>query len=90
MSGVQGPGDHPSKPNNPPKQIETGIGKTYTEKKAPEFKKWMVEFFGPQVTPQTVSAFEQNMMKMIQNTINRAKKHHKKVQQEIQERIKEQ
>ena len=89
VGSVQGPGDGSSQSSDIPKQVQTGVGKAYTPAKAPEFAKWMVQFFGPQVTPQMVSAFEQNMMQMIQNSINQAKAQHEKVQQKIKARIKE-
>lgn len=92
MAGsVKGPGDNmkPVGPSNePPKQFETGMGKAYTTQKAPEFKKWLSKWFGGNVTPQMVSAFEQNMMRMIQNSMKESKAQHKKVMAEVKRRIK--
>lgn len=92
MSGVQGPNDG----NNPtqsggdaPQQIQTGMSKMYTGAKAPGFQKWMTQWFGADVTPGMISAFEQNMMQMIQNSMKQSQAQHEKVQQRIKERIDE-
>ena len=42
-----------------------------------------------QVTDQMVSGFESNVMQMIQTSMKESESQHKKVQQEIKERIKE-
>jgi hypothetical protein len=55
----------------------------------PGFTQILEHWFPGQVTPQMVIAFEQGMMQMISNSINRSKAQHEKVQQEIQKRIKE-
>ncbi|MCB1080606.1 MAG: hypothetical protein KDK69_02180 [Chlamydiia bacterium] len=91
-SGVSGPSG--SDPNQSGidgiPQIQTGIGESYTSDKAPGFKKWLEIWFPGQVTDQMVSAFEQNMMQMIQNSMKESQQQHQKVQQEIKERIDEQ
>lgn len=90
-SGISGPsGSDPSQPmDDAPGQLETGIGKTYTASKAPGFKKWLEIWFPGQVTDKMVSAFEQNMMQMIQNSMQQSQAQHEKVQQKIKERIDE-
>lgn len=89
-SGVSGPsGSDPSQPIEDISTPQTGIGKTYTANKAPGFKKWLEIWFPGQVTDKMVSEFEQGMMQMIQNSMNRDKQQHQKVQQQIKERIDE-
>ena len=90
VSGVPGPGGgDPSQSGEAPKQVETGMSKMYTGAKAPGFKKWLQAWFGGNVTPEMVTAFEQNMMQMIQNSMNQSKAQHKKVEQKIKQRIDE-
>ncbi|MCB1109419.1 MAG: hypothetical protein KDK64_00410 [Chlamydiia bacterium] len=90
VGGVQGPdGNDPTQSGDMPQQIQTGMSKMYTPDKAPGFEKWMEQWFGAGVTPQMVSAFEQNMMQMINNSLSQAKAQHEKVQRKIKERIEE-
>lgn|GEM_PF-3295065 len=91
MSGVQGPSDgsDPTQSTDAPQQFQTGMSKMYTGSKAPGFQKWMSQWFGGNVTPEMVSAFEQNMMQMIQTSMKQSQAQHKKVQQEIKKRIDE-
>lgn len=56
-------------------------------KASPGFKKWLEAWFPGQVTDQMVTAFENNMMQMIQNSMNQSKAQHEKLQQKIKERI---
>ena len=89
-SGIPGPdGSDPTQAGNAPKQVQTGMTKMYTAEKAPGFAQMLEHWFPGQVTPQMVTAFEQGVMQMISNSINEAKAQHKKVQEEIQRRIKE-
>lgn len=91
MSSVEGPdGSDPTESGGMPNQIQTGMSKMYTSEKAPGFKEWMTLWFGPSVTPEMVTAFEQNMMQMIQTSMQQSQKQHEKVQQEIKKRIEEQ
>ena len=89
VSGVPGPGggSQPPQPSNEPKQVQTGMSKVYSGAKAPGFKKWLEIWFGPEVTPQMVTAFESNVMQMISASINRSKRMHEEVQRKIKERI---
>ena len=90
VSGVQGPdGSDPAQSGDMPKEIQTGMSKMYTAQKAPGFAKWLEHWFGGNVTPEMVSAFEQNMMQMINNSLNQAKAQHAKVERRIKERIDE-
>ena len=89
-SGVSGPlGSDPSQPKNDIPQIQTGIGKAYNAKSAPAFKQWLEHWYPGNVTDQMVSAFEQNMMQMIQNSMKESQTQHQKVEEKIKERIKE-
>lgn len=90
---VQGPGGGQGPiqpPGGVPEQAKTGIEKSYTAAKAPGFAKMLEYWFPGTVTPKMVSAFEQGVMQMIQNSLNEAKRQHKKVQEEIKKRIDEQ
>ncbi|MBF5059344.1 hypothetical protein [Candidatus Neptunochlamydia vexilliferae] len=93
MGGVSGPGGvDPSKgkPTNQgdmPKQVQTGLEKSYTAKKAPGFAKWLNLWFPGGVTPEMVSAFERNVMTMISASLKRSKAQHKRIEEEIKRRI---
>lgn len=90
VSGVQGPdGSDPTQSGEMPKQVETGMSKMYTAEKAPEFAQWLSTWFGGSVTPEMVTAFEQNMMQMIQTSMKQSEAQHEKVQREIKKRIDE-
>ena len=91
LSGVQGPNDgsDPTQSGDAPEQYQTGMSAMYTGSKAPGFQKWMSQWFGANVTPEMVSAFEQNMMQMIQTSMKQSQAQHEKVQQEIKKRIDE-
>lgn len=89
-SGIPGPdGADQTQSGKEPKQVQTGMTKMYTAAKAPGFAEMLEHWFPGQVTPKMVTAFEQGVMQMISNSINEAKAQHKKVQEEIQKRIKE-
>ena len=89
-SGISGPeeGD-PTQSNQEPQQVQTGMAKMYTAAKAPGFAAMLEHWFPGQVTAQMVTSFEQGAMQMVSNSINEAKAQHKKVQAEIEKRIKE-
>lgn len=90
-NGVPGP-DEPNQPpstEQEPKQIQTGMSKMYTASKAPGFQQMLEHWFPGQVTPQMVTAFEQNVMKMISNSIKMSKQQHERVQEEIKRLIEE-
>lgn len=90
VSGIKGPGENdPSQSGQIPKQIETGMSKMFTAEKAPEFAEWLSTWFGGSVTPEMVTAFEQNMMQMIQTSMKESQAQHEKVQREIKSRIDE-
>lgn len=87
-SGVSGPGGSDPTSGSPSEdipQLQTGM----SYKASPGFKKWLENWFPGQVTDQMVTAFENNMMQMIQNSMNQSKAQHEKVQQQIKQRIKE-
>ena len=91
VSGIQGPSDgsDPTQSSGGAPQFQTGMGAMYTGAKAPGFQEWMQQWFGPSVSPEMVSAFEQNMMQMIQTSMKRSQAQHKKVQEEVKQRINE-
>ncbi len=90
VKGVSGPGGvDPNQQGGMPKQVKTGLEKSYTAKKAPGFAKWLNLWFPGGVTPEMVSAFERNVMMMITSSLKRSKAQHKKVEEEIKRRIKE-
>ena len=62
-------------------QVPTGMSKMFSGDKAPGFQKWMEQWFGPSVTPEMVTAFEMNMMQMIQNSMKQAKEQHEKMKE---------
>jgi len=91
VSGVSGPdGSNPTQSSeNQPEQYQTGMGSMYTGSKAPGFQKWLDQWFGGNVSPEMVKAFEQNVMQMIQNSMNESKAQQKKTQQIVKQRIEE-
>ena len=91
VSGVQGPHDKsdPLQKGEEPYQHQTGMSKMYTGAKAPGFQKWMTQWFGADITPEMVTAFEKNMMQMIQNSMKQSQAQYEKVQKKIKERLDE-
>jgi len=88
VGSISGPSDSDKpKPEGGVPQVETGIGKSYTAKKAPAFKKWLEIWFHGNVTNKMVSEFEQGMMRMIQNSIKKSEAQHRKTEEKIKERI---
>jgi hypothetical protein len=61
--------------------------KKYVKNKNVKLAAWLKFWFPDQVTDKMVSSFEQNMIKMLQNEINRNKRMHDKTQKEIKRRI---
>ena len=90
VGSVEGPsgGQDPTQSSEDLQQVQTGMSKMYTSQSAPGFAK-MLQTWYPDCSEQEVSAFEQNVMQMIQNSMNESKTQHEKVQQEIKERINE-
>lgn len=86
-SGIPGPDGSDPTQSNKPKELQTGMTKMYTAKKAPGFAQMLEHWYPGQVTSQMVKSFEQGVMQMISNSINKSKSQHKKVQQLIKERI---
>ncbi|MDJ0652336.1 MAG: hypothetical protein QNJ27_04960 [Simkaniaceae bacterium] len=90
VSGISGPDEADStQAENAPKQVQTKMMDMYTPDKAPGFATMLEYWFPGEVTSQMVMGFEQGVMQMISNSINEAKAQHKKVQEEVQRRIKE-
>lgn len=90
VGGVEGTGggQDPTQSSGDPQQVQTGMSKMYTSQSAPGFAQ-MLQYWYPDCSEEEVSAFEQNVMQMIQNSMNQSKSEHEKVQQKIKERINE-
>lgn len=69
--------------------IQTGFLTFYSQSKMPGFAAMLNHWFPGNVTPEMVSTFVQNMTQMFAQALNRAKERHKKINDEIKRRIKE-